>query len=296
VVGDSEQVGSSAEVAFGSTVAVCGDFDGAGSAGWAATAPFEPDFIGSVYQGKVGGGVPSRLAGAGAEGYGRALLCGDDLLGDEWVDLVVGAPFSLGSTGIDGAGRVEIWTHDALASFSPASVLYGLGLGAEPDEAFGSSLLVCELDGDAYLDLVVGAPGADSGAGRMYLFRGRSLRTSLTFGDIVRPTAVLYGPAPGAHFGARADCGDMSGDGVDELFVGAPGLDADDGTREVGGLYVFLGPSSDWGSEMGTDGAFANFFDDRAFLRSGKSFLVDDANGDGLVDLLMVLRQRSRGE
>lgn len=300
-VGGVQVVGAAAQVGFGEVVAACGDIDEDGAADWAASAPFEAELGGAVYSGSVGQvdatvATLLRLEGLAGEAFGRSLACKLDLVDGVAPEVVVGVPFSPGGAGADAAGRVEVWSQLALAEGVPARLLYGQDLVGAEDERFGTALAVCNLDGDEWNDLVVGAPGAGDGAGAVYGFRGRVLRGSMLFGDVFTPSFVLTGPVVGAHFGDALDCGDLTGDGVDELFVGAPGEDAVDGTRETGALYAFEGPSTTWGGAASTEIAYASFRSDRAFLRAGDRFLVDDLDGDTLADVMMVIRQRTRGE
>lgn len=294
-------VGAAAQVAFGERVALCADIEGDGGLDWVASAPFEAGLGGAVYRGEVDDeqsalSALSRLRGSPGEGYGQALSCGDDLVDDTGADVVVGVPYSAGRTGADAAGRVEVWSRAAFELGLPKRKLFGEGEGANPDERFGTAVAACNLDGDADLDLVVGAPGADAGAGRIYVFRGKGLRESLAIGAVMAPSQMLIGEAEDGHFGDAIGCGDLSGDGVDELFVGAPGENAEDGTREIGALYAFAGPADDWGTAATTNLAFASFRSDRAFLRVGDRFRIDDLDGDGVADVMMVVRQRAPAE
>jgi hypothetical protein len=88
--------------------------------------------------------------------------------------------------------------------------------------------------------VIVGAPGYSSSTGRAYIYKG---------GDPMDGTAdvTLTGASSGDKFGFSVSCaGDLDGDGVPDVIVGAPywdnGTDTDCGT-----ILVFRG-----GSSMGT--------------------------------------------
>src|SRR3989304_5363553 len=106
-------------------------------------------------------------------------------------------------------------------------------------EAFfgASAVLIADISGDGVGDIVVGAPRQDVGAnpdqGRVYVFNGVTGGLLLTLND----------PAPqfAANFGyAVAGMGDLNGDTIPDLLVGAPGQTAD-GNSGQGQAFIFSG-------------------------------------------------------
>lgn len=128
-----------------------------------------------------------------------------DLDGDGWADLVAGAPRDSPS-GVFAAGRVSAVSS---ATDDPLWTLEGSVI----DEHLGSALAVVgDINGDGAEDLVVGAPGALSGAGRISLVDGRT-------GGVL---ATREGAA-GERLGARlARLGDRDLDGLPEILAGMP--------------------------------------------------------------------------
>ncbi len=108
---------------------------------------------------------------------------------------------------------------------------------------------VCDLDGDGVDDLVLGAALAAGriavshpSAGRVYVLLGRPVsRTAgwvVDLSETASVNTVVYGAQAGDRLGQSLACGDLDGDGVDDLVLGAPAAD-----QGRGRAYVVLGGS-----------------------------------------------------
>ncbi|MFZ5828395.1 MAG: integrin alpha [Bacillota bacterium] len=137
---------------------------------------------------------------------------------------------------------------------------------------FGLSLaLIGDVDGDGAPDLAVGAPstpvGGSADTGRIYVY---SLRT----GDLIWKTD---GPDPGGEFGfAVAATGDLDGDGVPDLVVGATQT-SPAGVSRAGSAFVL----------SGADGSIIRRHDGstvEGLFGWSVAGLGDDWNGDGVPD------------
>lgn len=288
-------VGSRPQLGLGSVVAACGDLDGDGQADAAMSAPLTGALAGAVYTVPVSSPsvVSADLTPVGSpaarSAFGAALACSADLLGDSAPDLLVGARYAVGAGGADGEGAVTVWDAAARAAGAPAATLFAHE--ADDDDAgepgaFGSALVTCQLRPTGRPAIVVGAPTAREGAGVVSIFfPGEELAT----GNL--PTILLVGEADEGRFGAALDCADRDGDGSDELFVGAPGENAPDGTPEAGALYAFTGLGASSGA-FGASAAGLRFFADRGYLRTGERFAVGDLDGDALAEVVLLVRQR----
>ncbi|MFN7143702.1 MAG: MopE-related protein, partial [Myxococcota bacterium] len=122
------------------------------------------------------------------------------------------------------AGAPEIWGDgidqscgndgDAADLLTEAVPLYGVAAG---DQAGYSLAADGDPDGDGLQGLVVGAPGAESRGGAVYVFATPpTASASLGGADL-----VLVGSTAGDLVGTSIDTGDIDGDGVADIAVGS---------------------------------------------------------------------------
>ena len=165
-----------------------------------------------------------------------------------------------------------------------ASVLFGAGalsttaqsqihalLGDAAGDQLGASLRPCgDVDGDGSEDFIAGAPGADAAGPDAGLARVFSGATGLVLHEFT-------GGSAGDRFGhSVAGAGDVDGDGVVDLIVGAPFDDA--GGLEAGSATVL----------SGADGSVLQAFEGEELDQLGHS--VDgfgDFNADGRADFVI---------
>jgi hypothetical protein len=145
-------------------------------------------------------------------------------------------------------------------------------LGLDEGEFLGTSVARAgDENGDGYADVVIGAPFAKSGA----LYVGRVLVLAGQSGELIRQH---LGAAAGDQFGRSvAGAGDVDGDGVDDILVGAPGSDA--GAVNAGRAYVY----------SGLTGAQLHVFTGAAAHDAFGSSVAGagDVDGDGRADLVV---------
>jgi len=136
----------------------------------------------------------------------------------------------------------------------PANALEELesGVGTGVDDHFGWNVSSAgNLNGDAYEDLIVGAPGNDTGgldAGAVYIFYGRSL-TNMVDINATNADIIITGDNAGDKFGWDvAGIGDIDGDTVDDIIVGAPGAAGNQGRA-----FIFFGSTIANGTSADAD-------------------------------------------
>ncbi|MCX4241930.1 Ig-like domain-containing protein [Paraliomyxa miuraensis] len=159
------------------------------------------------------------------EESGFAVDGGGDVDGDGLDDLLV-------TSTLAGAGAGQAWVVFGKADGMPvdlADVTMGLGgfsiVGELPgDEAGHAAAIVDDVDGDGLDDVLLGAPGAGP-AGRAYLVHGKADGALVDLADVALGMGgfVLEGEGVGEDAGSSVSAaGDVDGDGLGDLVVGAP--------------------------------------------------------------------------
>lgn len=176
-----------------------------------------------------------------------------DLNGDGLADLIVASAMAdVGNPMRTDAGVVEIrfgradfsGPLDAAGTAGTAPDLSVLGATAGDQLSKGGALLLADLNGDGRQDLVRGAPGGD-GPGEVRTIAGEAC---IVFGKDSHPTQLDLGTGSAdltIHVASASDlltssgamaAGDVNGDGLADLELGAPGAD-DRGLRPILGAF-----------------------------------------------------------
>ncbi len=213
-----------------------------------------------VFSGADGSVIYNLNGESDGYSFGRS-TCGADTNGDGAADVVVGAPSD--DTNGENNGSVRVFSGtDGTSLFS----FFGDSAG----DLFGRTVTDAgDVDGDGVDDRIEGAPlndnnGTDSGSARV---------VSGSDGSVIYS---FDGDSPGDQFGAAvAAAGDVNGDGVADLIVGAP-FDDNNGIGS-GSARLFSG--SDGSVLFSFDGASAG---DRFGLSVAG---IGDVNGDGFDDV-----------
>lgn len=299
---------------FGNSVAALGDFDGDGVPDLAVGA--YGDDTGGTYRGAVyillltsSGSVKSsvKLASGlngvselGAYGsFGSSVSSVGDLDGDGVTDITVGA--SRDSTAGNGRGVVYVQFMNSngtvKSSVKLANELNGGPTLADNDN-FGQSITsLGDLDGDGVTDLAVGASGDDTeGSGGIYSGRGAVHILRLNANGTIKSNSKIAsntngGPAlaESNQFGSSvASLGDLDGDGVTDLAVGAyhdsTGGAAYSNRGAVHVLRLNANGTAKSSLKLASDTNGAPTLADNDFFGASVAN-IGDLDGDGLTDI-----------
>ncbi len=261
-----------------------------------ARGPVDLFNLNSIFGFTIQGDVPNDIAGLSVSGAG-------DANGDGCDDLIIGARG--GDDGGSNAGEAYViyrvtGTTRATVDLTGLAASDGFIIrGDAAEDLAGFSVSGADdVNGDGIADLIVGAPYGDNGddyAGEAYVIYGKAGTPRGTV-DLTGLAAsdgfIIQGDAAGDSAGFNVSgAGDVNGDGVDDLIVGANrGNNA--GTN-AGEAYVILGGSaSGFGAvvDLTTLAAPYGFIiqGDDAYDTAGWSVSsAGDVNGDRLDDLIV---------
>ncbi|MEM9274737.1 MAG: calcium-binding protein [Cyanobacteria bacterium P01_F01_bin.143] len=233
-----------------------------------------------------------------------------DFNGDGIDDFIIGAPDANGTAGesyvvfggnnIGNSGSLELASLNGTNGFQISD--NEADNENRADDKLGASVSNAgDVNGDGFGDIIIGAPNADRNgdyfaydAGKSYVVFGGSdvgNNGSLDLATLDRTNGFAFNQADRGfeYLGTSvSNAGDVNGDGIDDLIIGAGGL-YDSGF--IGESYVIFGGNNvgnngslETSALDGTNGFVINSLDD---LLGTSVSNAGDVNGDGFADLLI---------
>ncbi|MFO1038999.1 MAG: hypothetical protein U1E45_19325 [Geminicoccaceae bacterium] len=239
------------------------------------------------------------------DGAGRSVAAAGDVNGDGFADLIVGARNNAGGGADAGAAYVVFGKAAGFGALVDLdSVAAGAGgfkiQGQNANDGAGASVSSAgDVNGDGFDDVLVGAYGNVTGgvaAGSAYVVFGKGTAfTSVVDLDTIA-TGVggfkIRGQAAGDDTARSvSSAGDVNGDGVDDLIVGADSNDG--GGADAGAAYIVFGKTGSFGALVNLANVAAGAGGFKIQGQNGGDLAgvsvagAGDVNGDGRDDLLV---------
>lgn len=166
-------------------------------------------------------------------------------------------------------------------------------------EYFGTSVSGAgDINGDGVDDMLIGAP-SDGYAGYGYVVFGQSpvegsFPSSISTYDLDGTNGFMFGGAYGDSAGTSvSNAGDINGDGIDDIIIGAPYANDDSEGTGTGASYVVFGTTREFAPFLRAsdlDGVVNGLIINGSYGDGSVGYSVSaagDINGDGVDDLLI---------
>jgi hypothetical protein len=259
-----------------------------------------PDIGGKVDMAK--GQQDFTIIGANESDNLGFVVAHGDVNGDGIDDILVGARFARGPDGSRGnAGEVYVvfgsptlgGTVDTAKDEQDFTIV-----GAEGGDYVGSALTAGDVNGDGVDDIITAALAASgpdnsrANSGEAYVVFGSPTLSGTVDIALGQQNFTILGAESGDFMPNFVASGDVNGDHIDDILLGASMADGPDNQRtDAGEAYVVPGASDLGGTlDLASDKGFLTIWGADANDWLGFYLIAADVNGDGTDDLIVGAR------
>jgi hypothetical protein len=220
-------------------------------------------------------GANRIINGAGTTNSFGSVVVAGNANNDGYSDLFIGA------NGVaSNAGSVYVYHGGAGGIVGTTAAAANATFTGEASSQFGGSLAPGDYNGDGFGDIAIGAPALASNTGRVYIFYGSG--AGIGGGPANGPVSIAMGEGTAHFYGGGLASGDINGDGVVDLVVGAYGFNTN-----TGKAYIYSGVSGPGITLSGSATPTTTFTGTNFSSFFTTNSAIVDVNADGFGDLMV---------